>query len=1227
MTFFVLILAVLWPLPVTPARDYTVPQPQHPYGTPAVTSGAAIFHINQPELKQLHHPGAQTTRHSTHPELSDGPTPASNEIGHHVKRHLASITSLPHKEIYVTKRDGRMAFVPDEPGRPPADLIKAPLWVEHVPTKSKHKFTIANLGQSELVMQQFYKGANGGRPYVTTNPEATTTTSRPKAFSGRDKKDAAEKIIKQELNRARVAKYGKSASGGGAKRDENSSGINRPPLQESGYSGEPRKLTDWSLNNNRVDEFPNGYDGLSALPVNSVSNTKVVLSNEVIEEPTTEFSPTTAASVYTLTPPSAPPTIIMSVAPLTLPPSHPLCAVTEASSSSSFSSTGPAAPPTDARGPHDVEYALPKTNLIGSVDGAVMSHKEVCRPCESDSTPAQSAPATLAPIAPLPSLSAPAPLPPLPAPSAPVPPVPAPTSVPLGTTQSAAPSTPENAPLHPAPYQQPNPDPGSVLVEIPPSPVVAEPAPEPVPVRTTEIRVEPAVMPGSNELEEPVPSPLSTADKSTSSESVVLPDIAKTGPNSSLPTTPAHAPESVHKSSEEDSREGNSSSEESPQAVPAPAPSVAIQPAPLSLQPEHTSTVIPPIASSPNIAESNTLHPAPSSSQHASVPSFSILTEFKSEESALEVAGAQLAERPEQNEYNIITGPVTPHTPSSLSYSVKDETPTIAITVSPAPPPPPAPAPSTQAVSVSVPAPSSNIEEVEPAPIVPAFVQQPDTSGESTYSNLEEDHAEPEKPAISAPGQTSAFEQEPAPELTNNVDVMEGGDAALVPAPSAASSFVTSSVSHVNMGSSLPSSSGYSSNSGGSFGSRPPYSSTAEITPAPVPAPTPAPTPAPAPALIPAPVAVPAPSPSQSFTSISEEYESPAPSSATKEAAVVAPQYINASPSPSTGLYKGTSQQVSYVPEVAAPIPGDIEDTQPFVPQPGPSKPESSYANLEEDHQDRGPVTIIDTESNAPQRNVGQYKEVPQVFKPSYNIPLKIRPIQVQPSSYDVSPAPIRPYAPQPLPRISIQPQSGYQGPNLGSSYQQQGGYVPPQQTGGYAPPQQTGNYVPPSPAGSYVPPPQFQPPPPPILQPQPIQFPAPPPYQPLPSYQISQPQPQPQPVPAPQFAHLHVHLPKAVTLVAAAQFDRLPAVLNQRPHFVAIKSYTRAVHHSSDYAVMHRIPHVARICSKDVVVIETSCQASVDIAPSGKPLLVWCSNLLQEKFRSVGRVLGICGS
>ncbi|KHJ95217.1 hypothetical protein OESDEN_04843 [Oesophagostomum dentatum] len=91
------------------------------------------------------------------------------------KRHLASITPLPHKEIYLTK-DRREAFLPDEPQLPAGSSVqKAPLWVQHIPTNSKHKFTIGNLGQSEIVMQQFYKGSNGGKPYVTPKPEGAGT--------------------------------------------------------------------------------------------------------------------------------------------------------------------------------------------------------------------------------------------------------------------------------------------------------------------------------------------------------------------------------------------------------------------------------------------------------------------------------------------------------------------------------------------------------------------------------------------------------------------------------------------------------------------------------------------------------------------------------------------------------------------------------------------------------------------------------------------------------------------------------------------------------------------------------------------------------------------------------------------------------------------------------------------------------------------------------------------
>lgn len=45
-------------------------------------------------------------------------------------------------------------------------------------------------------------------------PEETTTTEQSKVDS-KEVREIAEKIIKQELNRAKVAKFGKSAGGGG----------------------------------------------------------------------------------------------------------------------------------------------------------------------------------------------------------------------------------------------------------------------------------------------------------------------------------------------------------------------------------------------------------------------------------------------------------------------------------------------------------------------------------------------------------------------------------------------------------------------------------------------------------------------------------------------------------------------------------------------------------------------------------------------------------------------------------------------------------------------------------------------------------------------------------------------------------------------------------------------------------------------------------------------------
>ncbi|KAK6751535.1 hypothetical protein RB195_003124 [Necator americanus] len=111
----------------------------------------------------------------------------------------------------------------------------------------------------------------------------------------------------------------------------------------------------------------------------------------------------------------------------------------------------------------------------------------------------------------------------------------------------------------------------------------------------------------------------------------------------------------------------------------------------------------------------------------------------------------------------------------------------------------------------------------------------------------------------------------------------------------------------------------------------------------------------------------------------------------------------------------------------------------------------------------------------------------------NYEVPAKITPIQVKPSSfYNQGPQPIQPYLPQ------SRTNSGYQ--QLSGGYQQpSGGYQQP--NGGYQ-----------HPSGGYLQPHQsFQPPPPSLLQPQPFSIPQAPVYQPQPPYQVSPVQSTPQ--------------------------------------------------------------------------------------------------------------------
>ncbi|EPB71467.1 hypothetical protein ANCCEY_09445 [Ancylostoma ceylanicum] len=431
----------------------------------------------------------------------------------------------------------------------------------------------------------------------------------------------------------------------------------------------------------------------------------------------------------------------------------------------------------------------------------------------------------------------------------------------------------------------------------------------------------------------------------------------------------------------------------------------------------------------------------------------------------------------------------------------------------------------------------------------PAFVQQPGTSGESSYSNLEEDHEEPEVPQVPMPVPAPAYKEvEPPPQPSSNIEpTYSKPEAPPPPPPSPPQPAQPSS-------SSSPFSSSYvNSGSSGSGGSSSSYSSTAEVVP------------------VPAPASYPSPAPSSSYNSGSTAPEEPAPvappAPPAPEEAAPAPQYINAGSEEKS--YKGPQQQVSYVPETAPSLPEvQPEEAPPAPPEPAPSKPESSYSNLEEDHQEsQGPVTIIDTENNNLQTgNVGQVSQETGRGT-NYGIPAKITPIQVNPStSYNAVPKPIQPYPEQ---QQRPQPSGGYQEP-----------------TGAYLPPQQS-----------------FQPPPPPILQPQPLpSLPQPPVFQPLQTYQAP-------PAPSQQApVHQHANRParglrQAVAATAAWQ-GHPPVVLSRCLRCVVTKWCSHVVNHNNSSAAIHRPRPVVPAHSRVAAAAEVKCQDCVDDAVNGISLI-----------------------
>ncbi|PIO67051.1 hypothetical protein TELCIR_11214 [Teladorsagia circumcincta] len=283
----------------------------------------------------------------------------------------------------------------------------------------------------------------------------------------------------------------------------------------------------------------------------------------------------------------------------------------------------------------------------------------------------------------------------------------------------------------------------------------------------------------------------------------------------------------------------------------------------------------------------------------------------------------------------------------------------------------PAPSSSYSETHEAAPLPSSSIIHTEPTPTVPpappvvvtttqqAFVQQPDSgSAESSYTNLNEDHSEPQAPLIPVPAPASTYKEVKPSHETENA----AGPS--VPSPS-----------YENNRETLPVES---------------YGQNGYV------APTTAPEPELRPEAIIHPATTTLPTP--------EAPETPAPEAG--------PHYINASPAHgSEQSYSGTSQQVSYVPETSPTISAEPEPQEPATS----NAEESSYNNLEEDHgQPQGPVTVIDTEKTGNTAQVNQ-----GVSRPAYGTRPKI---QVNPSSYKtIRPYAARPYVPRPALTQSVE--------------------------------------------------------------------------------------------------------------------------------------------------------------------------------------------------------------
>ncbi|KAK6059402.1 hypothetical protein COOONC_02969 [Cooperia oncophora] len=255
-------------------------------------------------------------------------------------------------------------------------------------------------------------------------------------------------------------------------------------VEESGYSG-GKAVVDWSVSNNKVDEFPNGYDGLAALPTLQTSSTSnSVLTNQITEDPVGFVSTATQR----ITSPTTP--VVTTTTPAPSTETHEGCsglpdsAPPEGSAAQNPSSSVPSAP-------RVIPYPLPK-----SIDGAVTGHADkICPPCAllASSSPPTPTVAALA-LAPAPEgRSVPTPdSGPTPAVSAPVPAQPEPSSPEAAV--EVAPAAMFTSDKNESSQEQ------SQSREVAPSPAPSgesapPPAPEPSPVLPASIPAQPEPSP------------------------------------------------------------------------------------------------------------------------------------------------------------------------------------------------------------------------------------------------------------------------------------------------------------------------------------------------------------------------------------------------------------------------------------------------------------------------------------------------------------------------------------------------------------------------------------------------------------------------------------------------------------------------------------------------------------------------------------------------------------